>query len=385
MEFAQLAEFATEKKASDIHLSPGLPPMIRVNGDVQKLNLPPMRSEEIMTLLNGLMDEAQRAEYAKEMELDFAIEVSAKSRFRVNAFNTLNGPAAAFRSIPIEIKSLSQLGAPAIFEKFTEFSKGIVLVTGPTGSGKSTTLAALINHINDNENVHIITVEDPIEFVHKSKKSLINQREVITNTKSFARALKSALREDPDVILVGEMRDVETIALALTAAETGHLVYATLHTSSAAKTVDRIVDVFPGEEKEMVRTMLAGSIQAVISQRLCKRKDGKGRIAAFEILVATPAIRNMIRENKIPQLTTLIQIGSRDGMCLMEDYVRGLVDAGEVDIKEVGDLIKETKEEKELMVVQSSPSTTSKQSTNPEHAVSSMISKKSQSKASDDF
>ncbi|MFI4983595.1 MAG: type IV pilus twitching motility protein PilT [Rickettsiales bacterium] len=387
MEFAQLAEFAVEKKASDIHLSPGLPPMVRLNGDVHKLNIPVMKAEEIVALLHGIMNEDQKIEFEKEKELDFAIAVSATSRFRVNAFTTMNGAAAAFRRIPVEIKSLAQLGAPEVFEKFTEFTKGLVLVTGPTGSGKSTTLAGMINHINETENAHIITVEDPIEFVHKSKQSLINQREVGTDTKSFARALKSALREDPDVILVGEMRDKETISLALTAAETGHLVFGTLHTSSAAKTMDRIIDVFPGDDKEMVRAMLAGSVQAVISQRLCKKKDGSGRIAAYEILVATPAIRNMIRENKIPQINSLMQIGSKDGMCLMEDYVRGLVNDGQVALSDVNDLIKETKEEKDLLGQAKKTGATNhtQQPQEPVHAASILITNKSQAKSQDDF
>lgn len=384
MEFAQLAEFALEKKASDIHLSPGLPPMIRVHGDIHQLNLTAMRGDDIKALLHKLMDEAQKAEYEKEKEIDFAIAVSAKARFRVNAFTTLNGPAASFRSIPVDIQSLTQLGAPAIFEKFTEFTKGIVLVTGPTGSGKSTTLAGIINHINENEPAHIITIEDPVEFVHKSKKSLINHREVGTHTKSFARALKSCLREDPDVILVGEMRDVETISLALTAAETGHLVFGTLHTSSAAKTMDRIIDVFPGEDKDMVRAMLAGSIQAIIAQRLCKKKDGTGRVAAYEILVATPAIRNMIRENKIPQITSLIQIGSRDGMCIMEDYIRGLVDSGVVDQKDVSDIIKDVALEKDLLAAKKSTTPAGQQNPGQVDA-RNVISNKAQSKPSDDF
>jgi len=339
MDFKQLATFAVEQSASDIHLSPGKPPLLRVHGEVREVHVPALQSKDIITMLHAIMNEEQKEEYNKELEIDFAISVSDAVRFRVNAYNTANGASAAFRAIPVEIKSLAQLGAPAVFEKFTKFSKGIVLVTGPTGSGKSTTLAALVNHINEHEPHHIITIEDPIEFVHKSKKSLVNQREVGATTKSFARALKSALRQDPDVILVGELRDLESISLALTAAETGHLVYATLHTSSAAKTIDRIVDVFPGEDKDMVRTMLSGSIQAIVAQKLLRTKDGKGRVAAYEILVATPAIRNLIRENKVAQINSLMQIGSKEGMCVMSDYIRNLYSEGIIDAKEAGDSV----------------------------------------------
>jgi twitching motility protein PilT len=341
MDFDQLAKFATEQGASDIHLSPGLPPMLRVHGDMKEVHTSPMGSEEIKKMLHTIMTDEQKQEYQKEMELDFSISVNPKTRYRVNAYTTANGCSAAFRTIPVEIKSLAQLGVPAVFETFTQFSKGIVLVTGPTGSGKSTTLAGLINHINENEYSHIITIEDPIEFVHKSKKSLVNQREVGANTKSFAKALKSALRQDPDVILVGELRDLESISLALTAAETGHLVFATLHTSSAAKTIDRIVDVFPGSDKDMIRTMLSSSIQAVIAQRLLKKKDGTGRVAAYEILISNGAIRNLIRENKVPQINSLMQIGSKDGMCIMDDYIRNLYAQGLISAEEGGSAIRD--------------------------------------------
>lgn len=339
MDFAQLANFAADKKASDIHVSPGLPPLLRVHGDIEEIHVAPFRGDDIRKMLHTIMNDSQKAAYERDLEIDFSIAVTAQLRFRVNAYHTTNGPAAAFRAIPVEIKSLAQLGVPEIFEDFTKFSRGIVLVTGATGSGKSTTLAGMVNHINENEHSHIITIEDPVEFVHKSKKSLVNQREVGPNTSSFAKALKSALRQDPDVILVGELRDLESISLALTAAETGHLVFATLHTSSAAKTVDRIIDVFPGSEKEMIRTMLSGSIQAVIAQRLLKKKDGSGRVAAYEILVATPAIRNLIRENKVAQINSLMQIGSKEGMCIMSDSVKTLFAQGIISREEAGDAI----------------------------------------------
>ncbi len=345
MDFSQLATYAVEHKASDIHLSPGLPPLLRIYGDVKEIHVAPFRGDDIRNMLYGMMNEVQKKQYQEDLELDFSISIGTSLRFRVNAFNTINGPAAAFRMIPVEVKSLAQLSAPEVFESFTRFPRGIVLVTGPTGTGKSTTLAALINHINENENSHIITIEDPVEFIHKSKKSLVNQREVGPNTKSFATALKSALRQDPDVLLVGELRDLESISLALTAAETGQLVFATLHTNSAAKTIDRIVDVFPGNDKEMIRAMLSGSLQAVISQQLLKKQDGTGMVAAYEVLVATPAIRNMIRENKIPQISSLMQLGSKEGMCVMSDYVRSLYAQGIISRKEAGFAIVDEEDE----------------------------------------
>ncbi len=339
MDFAQLANFAAEQKASDIHISPGLPPLLRVHGDIKEIHVAPFRGDDIRDMLHSIMTDVQKQAYHENLEIDFSISVTAQLRFRVNAYTTIYGPAAAFRAIPVEIRTLAQLEAPAIFENFTKFSRGLVLLTGATGSGKSTTLAAMVNHINENEQSHIITIEDPVEFVHKSKKSLVNQREVGPNTKSFARALKSALREDPDVILVGELRDLESISLALTAAETGHLVFTTLHTSSAAKTMDRIIDVFPGGEKDMIRAMLSSSVQAVIAQRLLKKKDGTGRVAAYEILVATPAVRNWIRENKVPQIQSLMQIGSKEGMCTMSDSVKNLFAKGIISREEAGDAI----------------------------------------------
>ena len=334
MEITELLAFTMQSKGSDLHLSSGNPPLVRISGDLKPLKCDPLTGDQVKAMLYSIMTEEQRSEYEEERDLDFAIAFGDSARFRVNAFNINRGPAAVFRTIPTVIPSLDDLNAPAMFRQFAEFEKGLVLVTGPTGSGKSTTLAAMINHINKSFNKHVLTIEDPVEFVHKSDRSLINHREVGRHTKSFARALKSALREDPDVILVGEMRDHETIGLALTAAETGHLVMGTLHTSSAAKTIDRIVDVFPAGDKEMVRSMLAGSLQAVISQILLK-KVGGGRVAAHDILVGTPAVRNLIRENKVPQITSMMQMGQRYGMQTMEDSVKALVSDGLVDASEM--------------------------------------------------
>ncbi len=323
--------FATQKNnASDLHLSVGNAPLLRVNGDILPLKGNPLMADEVQQLLYSIMTEQQRAEYEQNLELDFSFSFSENMRFRVNAFTTLAGPAAVLRTIPTRIVSLEALGAPEVFKKLAELHKGLILVTGPTGSGKSTTLAAIVNYINSNFPKHILTIEDPIEFVHRSQKSLINQREVGASTKSFARALKSALREDPDVILVGELRDLETIQLAMTAAETGHLVLGTLHTSSAPKTIDRIIDVFPANDKEMIRSMLSISIEAIITQALVKRSDGTGRVAVHEILLGTPAIRNLIRENKIPQITSMMQVGTRLGMCTMKDAAYGLFNAGTI-------------------------------------------------------
>ena len=324
MEITDLLIYTKQHDASDLHLSSGNPPIVRANGDMQPVNenlvLGP---EDIKQMLYSIMTEHQRSDYEQELELDFSIAFGDQMRFRVNAFNTINGPAAVLRTIPIEVLSLETLKAPEVFKDLTHLHKGLVLVTGPTGSGKSTTLAAMIDHINTHEAKHIITIEDPIEFVHRSKRSLINQREVGANTKSFARALKSSLREDPDVILVGELRDLETIQLAITAAETGHLVMGTLHTNTAPKTIDRIIDVFPASDKEMIRAMLSVSLQAVIAQVLVKNVDG-GRVAAHEIMLGTPSVRNLIREGKIPQLYSMIQMGRKIGMCTMKDSLQKL-------------------------------------------------------------
>jgi twitching motility protein PilT len=325
MDISELLAFSVKNNASDLHLSSGLPPMIRVHGDVRRINLPPLEHKDVHGLIYDIMNDSQRKAYEEVLECDFSFAIPGLARFRVNAFNQERGAAAVMRTIPSKILSLEQLNAPKSFADFALKARGLVLVTGPTGSGKSTTLAAMVNHVNENEYGHILTVEDPIEFVHESKKCLINQREVGPHTMSFTNALRSALREDPDAILVGELRDLETIRLALTAAETGHLVFGTLHTSSAAKTIDRIVDVFPAEEKEMVRSMLSESLQAVISQTLLKTKDGSGRVAAHEIMVGTPAIRNLIRESKIAQMYSAIQTGSNVGMQTLDQNLTDLV------------------------------------------------------------
>ena len=325
MDITQLLAFSVKNKASDLHLSAGLPPMLRVHGDVKRINLPVMEHKEVHAMVYDIMSDTQRKQYEENLECDFSFEVNGLARFRVNAFNQKRGAAAVFRTIPSKVLTLEQLNAPKIFQELALKPRGMVLVTGPTGSGKSTTLAAMIDYLNDNAHGHILTVEDPIEFVHESKKCLINQREVGPMTHSFSNALRSALREDPDAILVGEMRDLETIRLAMTAAETGHLVFGTLHTSSAAKTVDRIIDVFPAEEKEMVRAMLSESLVAVISQTLCRNKDGSGRVAAHEIMLGTPAIRNLIREAKVAQMYSTIQTSSSMGMQTLDQNLAELV------------------------------------------------------------
>jgi twitching motility protein PilT len=327
MDITELLAFSVQHQASDLHLSSGVSPMIRVDGDVRRVNIPALEAKDVNNLVYDIMNDNQRKDYEQNLEVDFSFEVPNLARFRVNAFNTNRGPAAVFRTIPSQVLTLDDLGAPDIFRKIAEYKKGLVLVTGPTGSGKSTTLAALVDHINATEHNHILTIEDPIEFVHNNQKSLINQREVHRDTRSFNNALRSALREDPDVILVGELRDLETIRLAMTAAETGHLVFGTLHTTSAPKTIDRIIDVFPGEEKDMVRSMLSESLQAVISQTLVK-KVGGGRIAAHEIMLGIPAIRNLIREDKIPQMYSTIQTGAIHGMQTMEQCLGNLVNRG---------------------------------------------------------
>jgi twitching motility protein PilT len=334
MDITELLTFVVKNKASDLHLSSGLPPMIRVHGDVRKINMPALEHSQVHDMVYDIMNDGQRKFYEENLECDFSFEIPNLARFRVNAFNQQRGAGAVFRTIPSKVLTLEQLNAPAIFKEISSTPRGIVLVTGPTGSGKSTTLAAMVDYINENDYGHILTVEDPIEFVHMSKKCLINQREVGPHTLSFANALRSALREDPDVILVGEMRDLETIRLALTAAETGHLVFGTLHTSSAAKTIDRIVDVFPAAEKEMVRSMLSESLRAVISQTLLKTKDEMGRVAAHEIMIGTPAIRNLIRENKVAQMYSSIQTGQNVGMQTLDQNLQELVRRNVISLAE---------------------------------------------------
>ena len=328
----RLLALAVAKDASDLHLSAGLAPRIRVNGDITETGMPPLPHELVQSMLHAVMNDNQRRQFEEHLEADFSFEAAGLARFRVNAFVQRRGCAAVFRTIPAAVPSLDKLEAPAIFREIATARSGLVLVTGPTGSGKSTTLAAMLDHINRQSPDHIITIEDPIEFVHESKRSLVNQREVHRHTRGFAAALRSALREDPDVLLIGELRDLESIRLALTAAETGHLVLATLHTSSAAKTVDRIVEVFPGPEKAMVRGMLAESLRAVIAQTLLPRCGG-GRVAAHEVMIATPAIRNLIREGKVAQMYSAIQTGRSQGMWTLEQDLRKLLDRGLITVE----------------------------------------------------
>ncbi len=327
MDITELLAFSAKQGASDLHLSAGLPPMIRVDGDVRRINLPPMEHKEVHGLIYDIMNDKQRKDFEEFLETDFSFEVPGVARFRVNAFNQNRGAGAVFRTIPSKVLTMEDLGMGQVFKDIASVPRGLVLVTGPTGSGKSTTLAAMMDYINDTRYEHILTIEDPIEFVHESKKCLVNQREVHRDTLGFNEALRSALREDPDIILVGELRDLETIRLALTAAETGHLVFGTLHTTSAAKTIDRVVDVFPAEEKSMVRSMLSESLQAVISQTLMKKMGG-GRVAAHEIMIGTPAIRNLIREDKIAQMYSAIQTGGSIGMQTLDQCLERLLQKG---------------------------------------------------------
>ncbi len=338
MDITDLLTFCVQEGGSDLHISAGEPPMIRKNGDILKVEMPPLKKEEARALLYDIMNDAQRREFEAQRELDFSFNVPKVSRFRANVFYQDRGHAGVFRAIPEKVRTLEELHAPPVITELAEKPRGLVVVTGPTGSGKSTTLAAMVEHINQTRPHHILTIEDPIEFVYAPKRCSINQREVNRDTLSYANALRSALREDPDVILIGEMRDLDTIRLALTAAETGHLVFATLHTNSAAKTADRIIDAFPGNEKHLIRTMLSESLQGVIAQTLVKRADGKGRIAAFEIMVGIPAVRNLIREDKIAQLHSIIETHSQVGMqtlnqSLLQLVKRGLVRAEDAALK----------------------------------------------------
>ncbi len=346
MDITELLKFTVDNGASDLHLSGKNQPIIRIDGKLQRIKTDLLTANQIRTMLFSVMSEEQRTVFERDFELDFAISFGKDARFRVNAFMNRAGSAAVFRVIPTKIPTLEQLALPPIAARFSNLEKGLILLTGPTGSGKSTTLAAMINHINKSKSVHVLTIEDPVEFFHISKKALINHREVGNDTKTFAAALKSALREDPDVILVGEMRDYETISLALTAAETGHLVFGTLHSNTAAKTIDRIIDVFPAAEKEMVRAMLSSSIQGVISQILLP-KVGGGRIAAHEVMVGTPAVRNLIRENQLAQVYSMIQTGARFGMQTIEDSIHDLVAAGLVSPETASNALKDSTEEAE--------------------------------------
>ena len=334
MDISEILAFANERGASDLHISSGEPPIVRIDGDIQKVDMPSLPKDEVHAMLYDILNDQQRKIFEEKKEIDFALDIKGIARYRVNAFYQSRGEAIVFRTIPTKVMTLDELGLPGILADLTKKTKGLVLVTGPTGSGKSTTLAAMMDFINQNEKVHILTVEDPIEFVYEPKLCLINQRELGTNTHSFSNALRSALREDPDVILVGEMRDLETISLAMTAAETGHLVFGTMHTSSAAKTVDRVIDVFPSEQQNQIRAMFSESILAVVTQNLLKKKDGKGRVAALEIMTGTPAIRNLIREGKIAQIPGMMQTGKQFGMQTM--------DATLVDLFKQGVVSKET-------------------------------------------
>ncbi len=330
VDVAQLLSFTVKNNASDLHLSGGVPPMIRVDGDIKRINMPALTHKDVNSMVYDIMNDKQRKDYEEFLETDFSFEIPKLARFRVNAFNQNRGSAAVFRTIPSEILTLDDLGAPKIFKDVSMHPRGIVLVTGPTGSGKSTTLASLIDVVNSTRACHVMTVEDPIEFMHKHKASIVNQREVGADTLSFAAALKHALRQDPDVILVGEMRDLETISTAITASETGHLVFATLHTQDAPQSIERMIDVFPSHQQQQVRVQLASSIQAVVSQQLLPTKDGGGRIAAVEVMAATPAIRNLIREGKVHQITSVMQSGAKYGMQTMDQCLASLVRSQQV-------------------------------------------------------
>jgi twitching motility protein PilT len=333
MDITELLTFASAEGASDLFLSSGEPPMLRIHGDVKRLEHPALSPEQAHDMIFDIMNDSQRRIFQEKHDLDFSFELGDVARFRVNAFVQRKGEAAVFRTIPTKILTLGELGMPPVLTGLCKKERGLVLVTGPTGSGKSTTLAGMIDYINDSFESHVLTIEDPIEFVHQSKKSLVNQREVGGHTESFAAALRGALREAPDVILVGEMRDLETISLALTAAETGHLVFGTLHTSSAPKTVDRIIDVFPSGQQNQVRSMFSESLEAVITQTLCKKKGG-GRVAALEILIGTHAVRNLIRESKIHQIPSSMQTGQQVGMQTLDMALKDLVAKGTITREE---------------------------------------------------
>jgi twitching motility protein PilT len=338
MDLVELLAFVVKSKASDLHLSPGMPPMIRVHGEMEKLNLPPLEHKDVHDMVFDVMNDGQRKFYQETLECDFSFEAPNLARFRVNVLVQDGGAGAVMRTIPTKILGLEELKAPKVFRTIAEKPRGLVLVTGPTGSGKSTTLAAMIDHLNSTQKGHIVTIEDPIEFLHKSKRSLVRQRELGPHTLSYANALRAVLREDPDVILVGELRDLDTIRLALTGAETGHLVFGTLHTSSAAKTVDRLVDVFSAEEKAIVRTQIAESLQAVVTQALVKTKDGTGRVAAYEIMVVNSAIRSMIKDNKTAQIYAMLPTQGDIGNRTLDQSLRELVKSNQVSFEAAREL-----------------------------------------------
>jgi twitching motility protein PilT len=334
VDITELLVLTKERNASDLHLSAGQPPILRIHGQLIDLNVPVLTRENVHNMLYDILTDEQKARFEATRDLDLSLELDNVGRFRVNAFVQRHGAGMVLRRIPTEILSLDDLGMPPVLKDFCVRDRGLVLVTGPTGSGKSTTLAAMVHHMNQHRRDHIITIEDPIEFVHERRQCSINQREIGAHTQSFAAALRSALREDPDIILVGEMRDLETIAQALTAAETGHLVLSTLHTNNAAQTISRIVDVFPPHQQEQIRTQLADALLGVVAQTLIPTTDGKGRIAAAEIMTVNPAVRNLIRENKVHQLPSVIQTGSREGMQSLDQHLKQLVQLGRINVDE---------------------------------------------------
>jgi len=330
-DLSALLGFAHDQGASDLHISAGLPPMLRIRGEIVRLEMAPLSREETHASLGALMNDEQRSVFEATHDVDFAFEIPGLSRFRANVMMQSRGEAAVFRLVPTKILTLEQLGMPPVLKTLADKERGLVVVTGPTGSGKSTTLAAMVNYVNETTAGHIITVEDPIEFVHESKHCLVNQREVGRHTKSFTAALRASLREDPDVILVGELRDLETTQLAISAAETGHLVFATLHTNSAAKTIDRIIDMFPSGQQAQIRTMMSESLEGIVAQTLLPAKEGNGRVAAIEVLVGVPALRNLIREDKTAQILSVIQTGANHGMMSLDQHLRELVMHGRLE------------------------------------------------------
>tara|TARA_B100000686_G_C16806134_1_gene990641 strand:- start:8707 stop:9759 length:1053 start_codon:yes stop_codon:yes gene_type:complete len=334
----KLLEYSLDSGASDLHLSVGSIPMVRINGTMKPLDMEPLRQEDMESIIPQILDKDQIHLFKERKEIDFSASLDGKGRFRINLFNQVKGMAGVFRTIPEVVKNSEELGIPPVLMNLALLNRGMVLLTGPTGSGKSTTLAAMVDHINIKRKCHIITIEDPVEYYHQTKESLINQRELGANTHSFANAMRSALREDPDVILVGEMRDLETISLALTAAETGHLVLSTLHTSSAVKTIDRIIDIFPPGQKGQIRSMLSESLEAVIAQKLLPTKDGKSRVPACEVMIATTAIRNLIREDRIYQIPSIIQSGGVEGMQSLDQDLQRLVSQGNIERKTARDI-----------------------------------------------